>query len=137
MGGTPALGARRAASGVLLARNSSGAWTGLVVFARAAERALEPQQSTAKILTIEPHDLGDAPRALRVRSAPAARRVSGPTATRRHVAAATSQSARARKRARESHRVGATTWVSCVCGTVIAPAASQTRGSTIGVSSVA
>ena len=42
MGGTPALGARRAASGVLLARNSSGAWTGLVVFARAAERALEP-----------------------------------------------------------------------------------------------
>ena len=106
MGGTPALGARRAASGVLLARNSSGAWTGLVVFARAAERALEPQQSTAKMLTIEPHDLGDAPRALRVRSAPAARRVSGPTATRRHVAAATSQSARARKRARESHRVG-------------------------------
>ena len=59
------------------------------------------------MLTIEPHDLGDAPRALRVRSAPAARRVSGPTATRRHVAAATSQSARARKRARESHRVPA------------------------------
>ena len=134
MGGTPALGARRAASGVLLARNSSGAWTGLVVFARAAERALEPQQSTAKMLTIEPHDLGDAPRALRVRSAPAARRVSGPTAARRHVAAATSQSARARKRARESHRVGAMTWVSYVCGIVTAQTASPTRESTAGVS---
>ena len=29
---------------------------------------------------------------------------------------------------------GATTWVSCACGTVTAPAASPTRGSTAGVS---
>ena len=111
MGGPPALGACCAASRVLIAQRTTSVLartiqSRLVGLARAAERALKPQQIAAEVLTIEPHDLGDASRALRVRNARAARRVNGTTTTRRHVAAPTSQSARARERARESHRVG-------------------------------